>query len=365
MSPRRASRIIVAFVLVVLSSSRSARADEAQEARASFERGVEASRDERWEEARKQFKRSLELTPKASTMFNLVVADIKLGLGREALEQLDAFERSAHPEEHAAMLERARVLRPQAQALVQSEQSKAQNGGNALSEAEAELTDEVRREVELAREHYANGRDKEALTAFEHAYKASKRPQLLYNIGVVADRMRADGRAIRAYEAFIAALPDAPEAAVAQVRSESLREALLAREHGGGQLAPAPAPVIVQQAPPADAGPSLDLTAPRTLLISGAVLAAVAGGTLGWYIETSLDADECAEKKTCTEDSESAIERDRRAALALTAVSASVAVGLTIAGAVLLRKRKLARGSATLAPWVTPRAAGLGLHASF
>lgn len=355
------------FACLLSLATRTARADVAQDARASFERGVAASRESRWEDAEREFRRSLELIPKPSTMFNLAVADIKLGHGREALEQLTAFERAASPQEHAAMLERARVLRAQAQALVDSEQSKAEHGGNALSQADDGLSDEARREVSAARAHYAAGRDREALSSFERAYKLSKRPELLYNIGVVADRMRADARAVRAYEAFIAALPDAPEAAVAEVRSEALREGLLRREHEDETLEPraaarAPAPVIERE--PASAEKP-DLVGPRAVLATGVVLIAGAGGALGWYFNRQNDYDSCEKALTadppCTNLDD--IKVQRNAAIAVTIASGVVGIGLTTAGAVWLAQRRSALHA--LVPWGSQRAAGLSLRGAF
>ena len=267
----------LAVALVVTFSSTQVLADDNQAARATFERGVEASRAEHWDDARHEFEQSLALVPKASTMFNLALAYLKLGRGRAALEQLDAFERAASPGEHAAMLERARVLRPQAQALVDSEQATAKSGGNVLSRTEDGLSDEARKDVAEARDAYAKGRDKQALEAFERAYRRSKRPELLYNIGVVADRLRNDRRAIDAYDAFVAALPDAREAAVAQVRSESLRVALERERTDDRASARSP----VTDAPPAVAPQPVSLRGPRTLLVAGIVLTAVSAATLG------------------------------------------------------------------------------------
>ncbi|MDB4976949.1 MAG: hypothetical protein JWN48_5290 [Myxococcaceae bacterium] len=250
-------------------------ADSNQEARTTFEQGVEASRAQHWEEAREKFERSLALVPKPSTMFNLALAYLKLGLGRQALAQLDAFEHAATPGEHAAMLARAQVLRPQAQALVDSAQSKAQSGGNALSRSDDGLSAEVRQDVAEARDNYAKGRDKQALDGFERAYQRSKRPELLYNIGVVADRLRNDRRAIAAYDAFVEALPDAREAAVAQVRSEALRVAL---EHDAAER---PAEAKSAQTLLREVGSQpAPLERPRGLLIAGGVVSAVALGTL-------------------------------------------------------------------------------------
>jgi tetratricopeptide (TPR) repeat protein len=312
-------------------------ADAKQEARTTFERGGEASRAQHWAEARTQFMRSLELLPKASTMFNLAVADIKLGHGREALEQLDAFEHAA-TEEHGEMVERARVLRPQAQALVESEQATAQSGGNQLSRNEDGLTDEVRRDVEQARENYARGHDRESLAGFERAYRISKRPELLYNIGVVADRLRDDRRAVRAYDQYVEALPDAPEAAVAQVRAEALRSAIEERE---GREARAPEQAWQR---PAQSQPNLLL--PRFLVVSGVALTAAAVSTIAWIphrlqkFEPCLRSDDCTNKKDISRSKQMA-ERGRAAAWAV----AAVGLGVTATGAVLLAKRKRAGSS--------------------
>jgi Tfp pilus assembly protein PilF len=315
------------------------RADAKQEARTTFERGVEASRAQRWDEARTQFKRSLELLPKASTMFNLAVADIKLGLGREALEQLDAFEHAA-TEEHGEMVERARVLRPQAQALVESEQATAQSGGNQLSRNEDGLTDEVRRDVEQARENYARGHDRESLAGFERAYRISKRPELLYNIGVVADRLRDDRRAVRAYDKYVESLPDAPEAAVAQVRAEALRSAIEEREGREAR-----APERAWQAPQA-AADNPNLMLPRFMIVSGVAVAAASVGVLAWIPHRIKQYDGCLNSTGCTNPdkiraSKQTAENTRPALWAV----AAVGLGVTATGAVLLARRKRAAPS--------------------
>jgi len=346
--------LLVLVLLGLPGLASPALADAKQEARTTFERGVEASRAQQWEEARAQFKRSLELLPKASTMFNLAVADIKLGLGREALEQLDAFEHAA-TDEHGAMVERAHVLRPQAQALVESEQATAQSGGNQLSRNEDGLTDEVRKDVEQARENYARGHDREALAGFERAYRISKRPELLYNIGVVADRLRDDRHAVRAYDQYVAALPDAPEAAVAQVRAEALRSAIEERE---GREAREPerawqSPAREKEKPP-------NLLGPRFMVVTGTVVTVASVSTFGWLMHRLDTYNDCLESvrnaaegtgPTCDNPEQIGESKPtaQNAAIA-TAVIAAAGVGLTAAGAVLLAKRK--RASSARAQWM-------------
>jgi tetratricopeptide (TPR) repeat protein len=370
-TPRRASRQrwsafawALAFALAVWVPRNAARADAKSEARTSFDLGVEASRAQRWDDARAQFRRSLELLPKPSTMFNLAVADIKLGLGREALEQLDAFERAASHEEHAQMLERAQVLRPQAQALVDSEQATAQSGGNALSQADDGFTDEVRQTVQQAREDYGRGKDREALEGFERAYKSSRRAELLYNIGVVADRLREDRKAARAYDQFVAALPDAPEASVAQVRSDSLHAVLAEREKAGEEAARA-RPQEVSITPI-----ETDLVKPRVFLVVGPALIAASVVSLIVLANQKADYDKCLEKNSgCTNPDE--IRSDRTLVLvgmgAMAGVAATGAV-FTIAGGIQLsrRKRAMDRALAVLPTFAAaPGGAVMGLSGRF
>lgn len=86
--------------------------------------------------------------------------------------------------------------------------------------------EEARNLFEAARAAYEEGRYEEALERFEESYRLSARPGLLYNIGQTAERLRRDERAIEAYEAYLAAAPDAPNAAAVQRRIEILREQL-------------------------------------------------------------------------------------------------------------------------------------------
>ena len=346
---RLACVFALALALACFSPCTRVHADASSEARTSFELGVEASRAQRWDEARTQFRRSLELLPKASTMFNLAVTDIKLGLGREALEQLDAFEHTAAHDEHAQMLARARVLRPQAQALVDSEQATAQHGGNVLAPTDERFSDEVRQQVQQAREDYGRGHDREALQNFERAYKSSRRPELLYNIGVVADRLREDHKATRAYDQFLVALPDAPEAAVAQVRSDALHAALAEQESASKDAAR----FQVQPKSPerADGPPAPSLRKPRVLvvtgsllLVAGAVSTAISGRLYGTY---SADYNKCLSDPDC--DNQDEVRSDRATMFTGIAVgAAAVATGMVLVGmgAVQLARRKSDRRQA-------------------
>ncbi len=119
--PRRASswlqcahrltiRLVVSLAMLLTLSAR-VHADAAQEARVLFDAGVGASGAERWDQARDYFKRSLALAQKATTLLNLAIAEVKLGLGHEALATLDTFDRVADPALHADLIGPANELR--------------------------------------------------------------------------------------------------------------------------------------------------------------------------------------------------------------------------------------------------------------
>lgn len=83
----------------------------------------------------------------------------------------------------------------------------------------------------LARERYQAavvafdaGSYEAALDLFRGAYELSPRPQLLYNIGTTADRLRRNAEAVEAFEAYLEQAPDASNAESVRRRLEVLRE---------------------------------------------------------------------------------------------------------------------------------------------
>lgn len=114
-----------------------AHADDAAAAKASFERGVIASEAGDWVAARAEFEASRRHLPKASTLFNLALCEIKLGLGERALETLAAFDEVARPALHAHLVERAQGLRLEAEAIATRSRLRALE--QALAEQEARI----------------------------------------------------------------------------------------------------------------------------------------------------------------------------------------------------------------------------------
>lgn len=314
-----------------------AQADAASEARTAFERGVEASREQRWEDARREFLRSRDRVVKPSTLFNLAVADMKLGLVDEALEALTAFEQSASPTDHASMLERAKALRAEAERGKEAARPATERARGLLEPAG--LNAEAKARFSEGYDAYARGEDAQALSALQAAYRASKRDELLFDIGVVADRLRDDERAISAFEAFVRALPNLPEADIARRHLERLHR--LKEE----QSAPEPAATISEsnEVPAhatqgaSSAAPSL--IAPRTLLVVGALVTAGAIGTALWLADRHPKWRECEDRRDeCTNGD--VVARQARAAWATTLVLGISGLTLLTTGSVLLAKRK-------------------------
>ncbi len=91
-------------------------------------------------------------------------------------------------------------------------------------EGSAAMDEEARLVFQAGTVAFEDARYEEALERFRTAYELSGRTQLLYNIGVSADRLRRDEEALVAFEQFIAESPaDADGVRDAEARVEVLR----------------------------------------------------------------------------------------------------------------------------------------------
>jgi hypothetical protein len=330
---RRTREVLASVLLAALcfgtvsrTSLARAQAADATQAREAFERGVEASREQRWQAARLEFQHSRALVVKPSTLFNLAVCDLKLGLGREALDALDAFAQIANPGEHGAMLERAVALRAEAERLEDAERPAGDRGRALIEPAALEPADQTA--FERGRDAYARGDDELALEAFERVHARSGRAELLYDIGVVCDRLRDDTRAIEAFRGFLAQLPQAPEAELV-LREKSKPEPMAAAEPSS-----APAQDTASARP--------NLRTPRALLGLAGGLAAASVGSALWWADRSAAADACeAPTPQCINLDQ--LHRQQSGAIALTLALDAAAVALGAIGGAWLVKRKRER----------------------
>jgi tetratricopeptide (TPR) repeat protein len=118
----------------------------------------------------------------------------------------------------------------------------------AAAPTQADEDREARFLFEAGRTAYDAGRYREALAHFQGAYDLSLRPQLLYNVGQAADRLRQDEVALDAFERYLSALPVADNRPAVEERIKVLR-AVLAEEQAAAN--PAPTPVETALAAPA------------------------------------------------------------------------------------------------------------------
>ena len=100
-------------------------------------------------------------------------------------------------------------------------------------------TDDVARGLfQAGKAAFDAGNFDEALQYFEQSYARSGRPQLQYNIGVTADRLRQDERALTAFRAYLGQVADAENRAEVESRIRALEKARTEREAS----IPAPTP---------------------------------------------------------------------------------------------------------------------------
>ena len=136
--------------------------------------------------------------------------------------------------------------------------------GTAFAQEDRE--EEARALFMAGRAAYDAGRYEAALERFQESFELSGRPELLYNIGQTADRLRQDAVALQAFERFLAETPETTaNRDVAQRRVEFLRGSAAAGPRPGPDARPDPDPEPSPdvEAPEADLEPTPDLDPSR------------------------------------------------------------------------------------------------------
>jgi tetratricopeptide (TPR) repeat protein len=86
--------------------------------------------------------------------------------------------------------------------------------------------EEARALFDAGRVAYRDGRFAAARDYFQRSYELSGRAELLYNIASAQDRLRDDAATLATFEAYLEALPDAPNRAEVEARITALRAAV-------------------------------------------------------------------------------------------------------------------------------------------
>lgn len=136
--------------------------------------------------------------------------------------------------------------------------------GSAKASSKALAVDSIderaRKLFEAGRAAYDIGDYSRALENFQQAYELSDRPQLLYNIGQCADRLRLDETALAAFRRYIQRVPDAANRYQVEERISVLQDVLSSKFDAGeardDEAAQASAPSDDEQAVAASLKPT-------------------------------------------------------------------------------------------------------------
>ncbi len=97
-------------------------------------------------------------------------------------------------------------------------QERAQSTGESLDR-------EARALFDAGSTAFEDARYEDALGYFRRAYELSGRAELLYNVGITADRLRRDAEALEAFEGFLARVEAHPKRREVEVRIRAIHEA--------------------------------------------------------------------------------------------------------------------------------------------
>jgi len=133
------------------------------------------------------------------------------------------------------------------------------HAGAAAAQSDPGRDAEARGLFEAGRAAFDQGRYQDALGYFDRAYQLSRRPQLLYNLGQVHDRLRHDEEALTAFQQYLKQVPGAENRAEVEHRIQAMRQAMYGSLHF--TLSPANAEVWIDgEAKPLDATGRLQVT---------------------------------------------------------------------------------------------------------
>lgn len=152
----------------------------------------------------------------------------------------------------------------------------------------ADVLDAARRHYNSGAAFYSQGKYAEALVEFTASYRLSRLPDLLFNLGRVAEKMGQPGEAAAYFERYLHEKPDAPDRREVEAEVERLRSE--ARPPSVPQAPPvSPVPQAPPSPPPAPrrTGPRLPPWPTLSLLGGGAALLVVGIGLGGGALATA------------------------------------------------------------------------------
>jgi tetratricopeptide (TPR) repeat protein len=234
----------------------------------------------------------------------------------------------------------------------------------AQAQTATELRDhEARALFEAGRSAYGDHRYADALVEFQRAYERSRRPELLYNIGLAAMELGKDEEALAALRQFVKEVPGASNAEAARLRIELLETRLQQQD---SRKVPGQAKVAEPPIASASHGRRGPLSGLRYTWVAASASVALGAVAIGLGITAQRDYEnleaECVRDGTPTCSAARVAEEnlDRRAMV--TNVMAAAA-GAALVGAVVLYIVERPRGEASVRALLAPT--GVALTGSF
>jgi tetratricopeptide (TPR) repeat protein len=259
----------------------------------------------------------------------------------------------------------------------------AQAGPSELPAVTDDPDDETKEDPQLERAMKAyelgqaayNAADYEAaLGHFQEAASLYGSPDFQYNIGLCYEKLDKPEEAIRAFEVYLRAKPNAEDRAQVEDRIEEQRQILATKEQGGSKEAPDGDDRDPPPPPPENDG--------RALVISGAVLLGVGAalglaGGLGFGVAAKRRSDDLEDVQSGgnpgdvtfaeAQDLESEGKRFETLQIATAAVGAAIGITGVVLLAIGLKRKQAAAGTSALrfSPHVGKGTAGLSLGGRF
>ena len=213
-------------------------------------------------------------------------------------------------------------------------------------------------------------RYEDALENFLQAYKLTNDPVLLFNIGLSYERLYRLPEAQKAFEDYLAALPEAKNRAAVEERIRIVEEQIAQTPQPEPAEAPVQ-PVVEPPPPPPPPPPPVERdkrVLPTWAFYSGLGATAVLGGVTIWSGMDTLSINDDYEKshsKKLKDEGQSAQLRTNL----LIGGTALLAVGTAVVGVFFTdwkgKGQAEAAPQAKLAPWLARSSAGLSVSGSF
>ncbi|MGE0784386.1 MAG: tol-pal system YbgF family protein [Sandaracinaceae bacterium] len=187
--------------------------------------------------------------------------------------------------------------------------------------------EEARSLFDAGRIALSQGRFDEALDRFERAYELSPRVEMLYNVGLAADRAGHIVRAIEAFEAYLARTPDPDQRAQIEARVRVLRTLRTDEPVSEGD---SDAEAVADPEPMPTAEPS---SFPIAATVLGGLTLAVGVTAIALYAHASIAYDELSDtcSPRCADDEVDPLRQEVLAAQIMGPIAGALVVGAVVA----------------------------------